>query len=111
MVAPVEFRRVWFRFGGLEALRDISFEVRAGETLALLGRSGSGKTTALRLVNALLSPSQGEVLVEGRPTTAWDPVRLRRRIGYAIQETGLFPHYTVARNVGLVPALRMGAAA
>jgi osmoprotectant transport system ATP-binding protein len=105
MAAPVEFRGVWFRFGGRDVLRDVSFEVQTGETLALLGRSGSGKTTALRLVNALLLPSEGEVLVEGRATTAWDPVRLRRRIGYAIQETGLFPHYTVARNVGLVPVL------
>ena len=71
----------------------------------LLGRSGSGKTTALKMVNGLLFPSAGEVLVDGTPTTAWDPVRLKRRIGYVIQEIGLFPHYTVARNVGLVPQL------
>ena len=64
----------------------------------LLGRSGSGKTTALKMVNGLLFPTAGEVLVDGKPTTAWDPVRLRRRIGYVIQEVGLFPHFTVARK-------------
>lgn len=101
----VEFRRVSFRLGGREILKDLTLEINPGETLILLGRSGSGKTTALKMVNALLFPSDGEVLVDGRPTTAWEPVRLRRRIGYVIQEIGLFPHYTVARNVGLVPQL------
>ena len=71
----------------------------------LLGRSGSGKTTALKMVNGLLMPSAGEVVVEGMPTTKWDPIRLKRRIGYVIQEGGLFPHFTVAENVGLVPRL------
>lgn len=71
----------------------------------MLGRSGSGKTTTLKLINRLLVPTEGEVLVEGRATTAWDPIRLRRGIGYVIQEVGLFPHFTVERNVGLVPAL------
>ncbi len=71
----------------------------------LLGRSGAGKTTALKLINRLLEPSSGEVLVEGKSTLAWDPIALRRRIGYVIQETGLFPHYTVAENVALVPRL------
>ncbi len=79
--------------------------MEAGETLVLLGRSGSGKTTALKMVNGLLMPSAGEVLVDGTPTTEWEPVRLKRRIGYVIQEIGLFPHYTVAQNVGLVPRL------
>jgi osmoprotectant transport system ATP-binding protein len=71
----------------------------------LLGESGCGKTTTLKLVNRLLTPSSGEVLVEGKPTTTWDPIALRRRIGYVIQEGGLFPHFTIARNVGLLPAL------
>jgi osmoprotectant transport system ATP-binding protein len=84
---------------------DISFAVHAGETLVLLGRSGSGKTTLLKLVNRLLLPTVGEVLVGGRPTSASDPIRLRRVIGYVIQEAGLFPHFTVAENIGLVPAL------
>jgi len=70
-----------------------------------LGESGCGKTTTLKLVNRLLTPSAGHVLVEGKATTAWDPIELRRRIGYVIQEGGLFPHFTIARNVGLVPVL------
>jgi osmoprotectant transport system ATP-binding protein len=101
----VAFRNVSCRIGGKEILRDLSVEVEAGETLVLLGRSGSGKTTALKMVNGLLFPSAGEVLVEGTPTGAWDPIRLKRRIGYVIQEAGLFPHFTVADNVGLVPRL------
>ncbi len=71
----------------------------------MLGRSGSGKTTILKLVNRLLDATTGDVLVEGKPTTAWDSIRLKRRIGYVIQEGGLFPHFTVAENVGLVPRL------
>ena len=101
----VSFRNVSYHFGRNDILRNLSFDVEAGETLVLLGRSGSGKTTVLKLVNGLLLPSDGAVLVEGRPTTAWDPIRLRRRIGYVIQEGGLFPHFTVAENVGLVPRL------
>ena len=87
------------------AVRDLTLEVRTGETLVLLGRSGSGKTTVLKLINALRLPTTGDVLVEGRATTAWEPHRLRRRIGYVIQEIGLFPHFTVGANVGLVPRL------
>jgi len=91
--------------GGRTLLDGLSLAVHEGETVALIGRSGSGKTTALKLVNALLLPSAGEVRVAGRATTAWDPIRLRRQTGYVIQEIGLFPHLTVARNVGLVPEL------
>lgn len=102
----IECRAVSYRLnGGRALLADLNLQVRLGETLVLLGRSGSGKTTTLKLINRLLEPTQGEVLVEGRATTAWDPIRLRRRIGYVIQEVGLFPHFTVERNVGLVPAL------
>ena len=101
----IEFRQAAFRFGDRHILKGLSLEVREGETLVLLGRSGSGKTTALRLVNRLLEPNSGEVLVEGRATTEWDPIRLRRRIGYVIQDAGLFPHFTLERNVGLVPEL------
>jgi len=101
----VSFRNVSYRLGRQDILRNLSFDVQAGETLVLLGRSGSGKTTVLKLVNGLLLPSEGEVLVEGRPTTAWNSIRLKRRIGYVIQEAGLFPHLTVAANVGLVPRL------
>jgi osmoprotectant transport system ATP-binding protein len=105
-VSPlVSFRQVSARIGQQDILYDLSFDVEAGETLVLLGRSGSGKTTALKMVNGLLLPSAGAVLIEGVPTTAWDLIRLRRRIGYVIQDAGLFPHFTVAANVGLVPRL------
>jgi osmoprotectant transport system ATP-binding protein len=102
----VEFRGVSLRIGANLILDDLSFTVEHGQTLVLLGRSGAGKTTALKMINALLLPSEGEVLVEGRPTTAWDLIQLRRSIGYVIQEVGLFPHFTVAENVGLVPSLQ-----
>ena len=101
----IEFRDVSYRAGGKQILDRLSLCVEQGETLVLLGRSGSGKTTALKMVNGLLRPSSGEVWVGGRPTTEWDPVRLKRSIGYVIQETGLFPHFTVERNIGLVPRL------
>jgi osmoprotectant transport system ATP-binding protein len=86
-------------------VRDVSFTVGAGETLVLLGRSGSGKTTTLKLINRLLTPTSGEVRVAGERAADLPVTRLRRRIGYVIQEVGLFPHFTVARNVGLVPRL------
>ena len=102
----VEFRDVSYRLDhGTTLLHSLTLAVRRGELLVLLGRSGSGKTTTLKLVNRLLEPSSGQVLVEGRASTDWDPIQLRRRIGYAIQEVGLFPHVTVERNIGLVPAL------
>jgi osmoprotectant transport system ATP-binding protein len=86
-------------------LSDLNLTVARGETLVLLGESGCGKTTTLKMVNRLLTPTAGEVLVEGKPTTTWDPIALRRRTGYVIQEGGLFPHFTIARNVALVPSL------
>src|SRR5579871_2439459 len=101
----VEFREVSYEVGGRQILSGVNFTVEAGETLVLLGRSGSGKTTALKMTNGMLFPTGGEVRVEGKPTREWDPIRLKRRIGYVIQEVGLFPHFTVAANVGLVPKL------
>ena len=103
--SPVEFRDVSYNIGGRLILDRLSFEVPAGETLVLLGRSGSGKTTALKMVNGLLSPTSGAVLVDGKATAQWDLIRLRRGIGYVIQDIGLFPHFTIERNVGLVPRL------
>lgn len=104
MAALVDLQEVTKRFAsGPLVLDRISFAVEEGATVALLGASGSGKTTALRLINRLASPDEGRVLVLGRPATEWDVVDLRRRIGYVIQEGGLFPHFTIARNVGLVP--------
>jgi osmoprotectant transport system ATP-binding protein len=104
--AVIECQKVAYQIdGGRELVSDLSFTVGRGETLVLLGRSGSGKTTTLKLINRLLEPTAGEVRVEGRPTTEWDPIRLRRHIGYVIQEVGLLPHLTVAENVALVPRL------
>jgi len=101
----IAFRRVVYCANGRVLLGPLDLEVGRGETLVLLGRSGSGKTTALKLINRLLEESEGTVLVDGRPTRDWDVITLRRQIGYVIQETGLFPHYTVEKNVGLVPKL------
>ena len=103
----VAFRRVTYAPPGAGApiIDALDLEVRRGETLVLLGESGCGKTTTLRLVNRLLEPTAGEVLVEGKDTRAWDAIGLRRRTGYVIQDAGLFPHFTVGRNVGLVPTL------
>jgi len=103
----VEFRDVCYRLDhGATLLHHLNLAVRRGELLVLLGRSGSGKTTSLKLINRLLEPSSGQVMVEGRASTHWDPIQLRRKIGYAIQEVGLFPHFSVERNIGLVPALQ-----
>lgn len=91
--------------GGRPVLHDVSIDIKAGETVALVGRSGSGKTTLLRLVNRLSEPDAGQVVIEGKPAPAWNPIELRRRIGYVIQDAGLFPHMTVAANIATVPRL------
>ena len=91
--------------GGNALVESLSLEIPVGITLVLLGRSGSGKTTTLKLMNRLLDPTAGELFIEGRPARQWDVIRLRRRMGYAIQDVGLFPHYTVERNIGLLPAV------
>jgi osmoprotectant transport system ATP-binding protein len=103
----IEFRNVTYQLpnGSGLLLSCFNLQVRRGETLILLGRSGSGKTTTLKLLNRLLTASGGEVLVENRAQGDWDVIRLRRTIGYVIQEIGLFPHFTIARNIGLVPAI------
>jgi osmoprotectant transport system ATP-binding protein len=101
----IEFRDVSFALPGVQVLAGLNLEVQRGETLVLLGRSGSGKTTTLKLVNRLLSPTAGEVHVNGVPHSDGDPIRLRRGIGYVIQDVGLFPHFTVERNIGLVPKI------
>lgn len=92
-------------FDGNSIVSGLTFDVHRSEILVLLGRSGSGKTSTLKLVNGLLLPSEGRVLVDGTPTTEWDSTTLRRSIGYVIQEIGLFPHFTVERNVAVVPTL------
>src|SRR6188472_2666949 len=102
----IEFRQVSFGFSGqTPILNGFTLTVDAGETVALVGASGAGKTTVLKLVNRLRLPDSGDVHVQGRDTREWDPIRLRRSVGYVIQEVGLFPHLTVADNIGVVPRL------
>jgi osmoprotectant transport system ATP-binding protein len=107
----LEIRNVSCSLGGRTVLRDVTLDVREGETVVLLGRSGSGKTTLLKTVNGLVPSTDGEIRFEGKPTSAWDPILLRRRMGYVIQDGGLFPHWTVAANVGAVPRLENRSAA
>jgi osmoprotectant transport system ATP-binding protein len=90
---------------GRMVLRGVSLTVGASETVVLLGRSGSGKTTLLKAINGLVATSGGEIRFQGRAASEWDPIRMRRRMGYVIQEAGLFPHWTVEQNIGLVPRL------
>ena len=102
----IEFRAATYRLpSGAALLSGLNLKIALGETLVLLGRSGSGKTTTLKLINRLLDPTEGEVLITGRPSRSWDAIQLRRGIGYVIQDAGLFPHWNVERNIGLVPRL------
>lgn len=106
MSFAIEFEHVTYRYqSGQAVLENFSLDVSAGETLALVGRSGAGKSTILKLINRLLLPQSGTVKIEGRKTSEWDAIRLRRRIGYVLQEVGLFPHLTIAENIGIVPRL------
>ena len=105
----IEFDNVSFEIGeGKKLLVDLNLTIDRGETVVLLGRSGSGKTTTMKMINRLLEPTSGEVRVEGISTGAWDPIILRRRIGYVIQEIGLFPHLTLKRISGSYPGLKVG---
>jgi len=102
----IEFRDVAYLLpNGQPLLSGLNLQVQRGETLVLLGRSGSGKTTTLKLINRLLTESGGEVRVNGSSTAESDIIRLRRSIGYVIQDVGLFPHFTVEKNIGLVPRI------
>ena len=103
---PVQLEHVSFAYAERPpVLKDVSLALDAGEICAFVGRSGVGKTTLLKLVNRLLLPTAGRVVVEGRETHEWDPIRLRRHIGYVFQDVGLFPHMTIEENVGIVPKL------
>jgi osmoprotectant transport system ATP-binding protein len=104
-MAEIEFRDVRLTRGVVDVLRGLSLAVEQGETLALVGRSGAGKSTILKAINGLLRPQSGEILVRERATAAWDPYELRRGIGYVLQDVGLFPHLTVGENVAVTPRL------
>jgi osmoprotectant transport system ATP-binding protein len=102
----LELRGVSYRLPtGPALVSGLNLNIGRGETLVLLGRSGGGKTTTLKLINRLLEPTEGEIFVSGRSSASWDPIQLRRGIGYVIQDAGLFPHWSVERNVALVPHL------
>ncbi len=102
----IQFRDIAYGAGGRSRVTGLNFTVQAGETLVLLGRSGCGKTTTLKLINGLLRPTTGKLQIQGMDLSQWNPIQLRRQIGYVIQEVGLFPHFSIARNVGLVPSLQ-----
>jgi len=104
-IPAIEFLDVSYRVEQTQVLSGLSLQVAKGETLVLLGRSGSGKTTTLKLVNRLVTPTSGDIRVNGVSNAQVDVIRLRRHIGYVIQDVGLFPHFTVERNIGLVPRL------
>jgi osmoprotectant transport system ATP-binding protein len=103
----IEFRQVSKTYPGSDnpVVTDLSFEVLEGEICVLVGPSGCGKTTSMRMVNRLIEITEGEILIDGEPNTAMSATRLRRKIGYAIQQIGLFPHRTIADNIGTVPHL------
>jgi osmoprotectant transport system ATP-binding protein len=107
MAAMIEFKEVCKTYpNGVEAVKDLSLEIEEGETVVLLGSSGCGKTTTMKMVNRLIDSTSGQILIEGEDVTKRDPVELRRTIGYAIQHVGLFPHMTIAENIAVVPKLR-----
>ncbi len=103
----IEFREVSKTYPGSSrpVVNDLSFEILDGEVCVLVGPSGCGKTTSMRMVNRLIEPTEGEILIAGEPTTRMSGTRLRRKIGYAIQQIGLFPHRTIAENIATVPSL------
>lgn len=104
----IEFRHVTKAYGDTVVLADLNLEVARGEFVTMVGSSGGGKTTTLKMVNGLIMPTSGDVVVGGRNVRDWDPITLRRSIGYAIQGSVLFPHMTVEQNIAYVPSLWNG---
>lgn len=104
-MAYLSLRELSYEIDGRKILDSLTLDVERGETLVLLGRSGSGKTTALRLINRMIEPTSGTIFIDGRDTAKMDRIALRRSIGYVIQEFGLLPHWTIEQNVALVPRL------
>lgn len=104
-IPTIQIDRISYQIGDVSILDDVSLEVAKQETVVLLGESGSGKTTLLKMINRLIEPNSGEVYVEGRSGNEWDPIELRRHIGYVLQDAGLFPHFTVEQSVAIVPQL------
>ena len=102
----VEFRGVRYSFDGVAIIDGLDLAIERGEVLILLGESGCGKTTTLKLINRLIDPTSGDILVDGKPTTDWNKIELRRRIGYVLQDGGLFPHMSARANVGIVLTLQ-----
>ncbi|HEY4208901.1 MAG TPA: ATP-binding cassette domain-containing protein [Puia sp.] len=103
--AMIKVENITKTFGGFTAVDHVSFTVREGETLVLLGRSGCGKTTLLKMINRLIEPSSGEIYIDGDEIHNRRPEALRKKIGYVFQNTGLFPHYTISENIAIVPRL------
>lgn len=101
----IQLDRIAYQIGELSIIDSLDLEVYPSEILVLLGESGCGKTTTLKLINRLIEPTSGNVIVEGRATADWDEIELRRHIGYVLQDGGLFPHFTIRQNVGIVPKL------
>ena len=102
----IEFKHVRKEFENFVALHDVNLKIHKGELFTLIGPSGCGKTTTLRMINRLTEPTSGQILIDGQDISNFDPVMLRRNIGYIIQEIGLFPHMTIEQNISLVPRLK-----
>src|SRR5262249_53576559 len=105
MGTAIELRDAGKRYGDVVVVRGVSFKIEDGETFVLIGPSGCGKSTTMKMINRLVEPTDGEVLVHGKDVRKVDVADLRLNIGYVIQDVGLFAHYTIARNVGIVPEL------
>ncbi|MBC7653381.1 MAG: ATP-binding cassette domain-containing protein, partial [Oligoflexus sp.] len=101
----IELKNISKTFGNIQAVKNISFSVKKGETLVLLGKSGCGKTTTLKMINRLIEPSSGEIFIDGENIKTIQEEKLRLGIGYVLQNHGLFPHYTIAQNIAIVPKL------